>query len=34
MAGGTVNNMLSVIIDPDAFGGREQLWREGGALLA
>ncbi len=34
MAGGTVNNMLSVIIDPDALGGRDQLWREGGALLA
>ncbi len=34
MAGGTLNNMLSVIIDPDALGGREQLWREGGALLA
>jgi uncharacterized oxidoreductase len=34
MAGGTLNNMLSVIIDPDALGGRERLWREGGALLA
>ncbi len=34
MAGGTLNNMLSVVIDPDALGGREQLWREGGALLA
>ncbi len=34
MRGGSVNNMLSVIIDPEALGGREQLWREGGALLA
>jgi uncharacterized oxidoreductase len=34
IAGGTLNNMLSVIIDPDALGGREQLWREGGALIA
>jgi uncharacterized oxidoreductase len=34
MAGGTVNNMLSVVIDPDALGGREQLWREGAALIA
>jgi uncharacterized oxidoreductase len=34
MAGGSVNNMLSVIIEPDALGGREQLWREGGALIA
>ncbi len=34
MAGGSVNNMLSVIIDPEALGGREQLWREGGALIA
>lgn len=34
MAGGTLNNMLSVIIDPEALGGREQLWREGGAMIA
>jgi hydroxycarboxylate dehydrogenase B len=34
MAGGTVNNMLSVVIDPDALGGRDQLWREGEALIA
>ena len=33
MAGGTVNNMLSVVIDPDALGGRERLWREGRALI-
>ena len=32
MAGGTINNMLSVVIDPDALGGRERLWREGAAL--
>jgi hydroxycarboxylate dehydrogenase B len=32
MAGGTINNMLSVVIDPDALGGRERLWREGTAL--
>ena len=34
MAGGTINNMLSVVIDPDALGGRERLWREGTALIA
>ena len=34
MQGGSVNNMLSVIIDPEALGGREQVWREGSALLA
>jgi uncharacterized oxidoreductase len=34
MAGGTLNNMLSVIIDPEALGGRGQLWREGGAMIA
>ncbi len=32
MAGGTINNMLSVVIDPEALGGRERLWREGAAL--
>ena len=26
--------MLSVVIDPEALGGRDQLWREGSALLA
>jgi hydroxycarboxylate dehydrogenase B len=34
MAGGIVNNMLSVLIDPDALGGRERLWHEGGALIS
>ncbi len=34
MRGGSVNNMLSVVIDPEALGGREQLWREGSAMLA
>ena len=34
MRGGSVNNMLSVVIDPEALGGRDQLWREGSALLA
>ena len=34
MVGGTVNNMLSVVIDPEAVGGRERLWHEGSALLA
>ena len=32
-AGGIVNNMLSVIIDPDAFGDRRQLLDEIGALI-
>jgi hydroxycarboxylate dehydrogenase B len=34
MAGGIINNMLSVVIDPDALGGREQVAREGSALVA
>jgi uncharacterized oxidoreductase len=34
MGGGTLNNMFSVIIEPDALGSREQLWREGSALLS
>ena len=32
-AGGIINNMLSVIIDPDAFGDRRQLQGEIGALI-
>ena len=32
-AGGIINNMLSVIIDPDAFGSRRQLLDEIGALI-
>lgn len=34
MGGGTINNMLSVVIEPDALGGRERLWHEGRALIA
>jgi uncharacterized oxidoreductase len=33
-AGGIINNMLSVIIDPDAFGHRRRLQGEIGALIA
>lgn len=32
-AGGIINNMLSVIIDPDALGDRQQLRHEAGALI-
>ena len=33
-AGGIINNMLSVVIDPDALGGREAAAREAGAMIA
>jgi len=33
-AGGIVNNMLSVVIDPDALGGRQQASREAAAMVA
>jgi len=32
-AGGIINNMLSVVIDPDALGGREQTAREAAAMV-
>jgi uncharacterized oxidoreductase len=32
--GAAVNNMLSVVIDPDAFGGRESFEAEAEAMLA
>jgi len=31
--GGIINNMLSVVIDPDALGGREQTAREAAAMV-
>jgi uncharacterized oxidoreductase len=33
-AGGIINNMLSVVIDPDALGGRQQASREAAAMIA
>jgi hydroxycarboxylate dehydrogenase B len=33
-AGGIINNMLSVVIDPDALGGRQAAMREAEAMLA
>jgi uncharacterized oxidoreductase len=33
-AGGIVNNMLSVVIDPDALGSRQQASREAAAMVA